>query len=1176
MPILSIVVPTHERAKYAIPTIRCLLEAMPADVEVVVPDTSKVDLITPALQHEPGWDRVRLVRPTGPLSVVDNFNKGLRHASGRYLLFIGDDDFVNPTLMDVLRQADREQVDAITFSTPALYFWPDFLHKRRDDFYAASLQIHGFTGSITPTQPMEALRQAADDLGGGVGDMPRAYAGVVSRSVVDRAISKFGPLFGGVSPDIYSAALIATEAVHCIRVDYPLVIPGSSLDSTSGLSARGHHVGKLRSNAHISAFKNLVWNPLVPEFYSVPTVWGYTLIEALKLIQPPVPVNLGRMFARCIFYHRPYWAFTARSLQRWAAEAGWARVGASLAAGSIKELGWIVRKVYSLARHRLQPSLTHEIRQQPDSLNARRALSDWLRDQAPALKLPPSLPGPRRVIAPLELTPQGRPLLSIVLPSCNRQAYLKPVLRTLLEVTAAELVVSDNSDAALTEEELAALQDGGRLIYQHVEARLSVVENFERGLHLARGEYLLFLGDDDCVGPGIENLVRWARDQGIEALISYGNRFIANYYWPGVKSKYFDDGYAGKLFVNRFGSRAHTLDGPHQSWLASRNPGGGLGRMPRAYHGVVSRALIERVLQRHGRLFGGVSPDVYSATLISHEVKRFVAVDYPFVIPGGSAPSTAGEGAARSDVDKLDAREHIKRFGDDLVWDARIPSFYSPITVWAYSQQMALHALGGQGADIDFPRLYLKCLLYYPRHRQATAEAIRHWLAGRSAARLVPSMAWGLLLEARQLMSRVWFRFVIRPESHGELAQIGAAYRELERRVPPWRPPGGRHGRRARWRMSTTPHPSHSASPGKTLVVSAVNLVEGGTLKVLKDCVAVAATSLPGWRIVVLAHRRDLITTPGVEVVELPHIKPRWWRRLWAEWHQFHALSADYRPDLWLSLHDITPRVQARRQVVYCHNPAPFWQPTWRDAWYGPDYWLFAKFYGLMYRAFIGRNHAVIVQQAWLRDEFRRRWNAPNVIVARPEMHTGPTPEPRPLQPGQVAIFLYPALPRCFKNFEVIGEALELLEADPHWSGEVRWTLTGTENRYARWLKQRFGHLRTLRWIGLQTRDQMQQQYRESQCLIFPSRLETWGLPITEAKQHGLAILAADLPYAYETVGDCDAVDFFAPDQPAALAERMKAFAKGQPTTHAVKARPVAEPFVSDWPQLLARLTDGL
>lgn len=376
--------------------------------------------------------------------------------------------------------------------------------------------------------------------------------------------------------------------------------------------------------------------------------------------------------------------------------------------------------------------------------------------------------------------------------------------------------------------------------------------------------------------------------------------------------------------------------------------------------------------------------------------------------------------------------------------------------------------------------------------------------------------------------------------------------------------------------MNPPVNPNALPARHKTLVVSAVNLVEGGTLKVLKDCVEVAAATLPDWRIVVLAHRRDLVTTPGVEVVELPHIKPRWWRRLWAEWHQFHALSAHYRTDLWLSLHDITPRVQARRQAVYCHNAAPFWQPTWRDAWYGPDYWLFARFYGWMYRAFIGRNFAVIVQQAWLREEFRRRWHAPNVIVAWPEMQALAAGQPQRPTPDRAATFFYPALPRCFKNFEVIGEALALLEADAEWSGEVRWTLSGDENRYARWLKRRFGHLRTLKWLGLQNREQMQQQYRESHCLVFPSRLESWGLPITEAKQQGLAILAADLPYAHEAVGTYGTVDFFAPDQPAALADQMRAFAMGRPTTHAVKVPPVAEPFVSNWSQLLTRLTDGL
>ncbi len=789
MPLLSIVVPTHERARYAIPTLRGLLDMTGTDVEIIISDTSEVDEITPALQSHPEWHRAQMVRPGHRLSVIDNFNSGVARAQGDYLLFLGDDDFINPELINVVQWAQSEEIEALTFSFPALYFWPDFVHKRRHDFYAGSVQVQSFTGKVAAYSAKDALRKAARDLGGGVGQMPRAYAGIVSRQLVQRVIAQHGPLFGGVSPDIYSAALLAHEVQTCVCIDYPLVVPGSSGASTAGLSASGQHVGQLRDNAHISAFSNLVWNPLVPEFYSVPTVWGFTLLEALSRLSSEVGSHHGRLYARCLFYHRTYWLHTRTSLLAWQNQVGTGRALISLAQGFGAELGWIARKLYSLSLKRAFPGLTTTLRGQSDSFVAANTLAAWLAVNAPRLELPNQVNA--GAVHPTS-EPSARPLLSIVLPSCNRQMYLRRVLATLLEETQAEVVVCDNSDQALEPAELDALSATKRVVYRFIPERLSVVDNFERGLAMATGEYILFLGDDDCVGPGIEALVRWAKSHRIEALISYENRFIANYFWPGVKSKYFDDGYAGKLFLNRFTSRARWLDARRETFRASRNPGAGLGAMPRAYHGIVSRSLVQRILVRHGRLFGGVSPDIYSATLISQEVRTAIAVDYPFVIPGGSAPSTAGEGAARSDVGQLDAREHIKRFGPDLVWDARIPSFYSPTTVWAYSQQMGLKALGSEGYDINYPRLYLKCLLTYPKHRASTWAAMQHWLNGRSALRVLPGMIWGAAMDVRQVLSRVWYRFVMRPISFTSLEEIGDAYRKLEQRVPAWVPPSDR------------------------------------------------------------------------------------------------------------------------------------------------------------------------------------------------------------------------------------------------------------------------------------------------------------------------------------------------------------------------------------------------
>ena len=381
---------------------------------------------------------------------------------------------------------------------------------------------------------------------------------------------------------------------------------------------------------------------------------------------------------------------------------------------------------------------------------------------------------------------RDRPLLSVVIPSCNRHKYLLPVLRTLLTETEVELVVSDNSDLALSPGDLSTLGAGARLIYQHHTERLSVVDNFERGLQLATGEYLIFIGDDDCVGPGIENIVRWARTEGIDAVVSYRNRFIASYFWPGVKSKYFGDGYAGKMFVARHSGRARQLDTHAAIRGAAEHPGSGLCSMARAYHGIVSRKLVDRVVAKYGRLFGGVSPDIYSATLLTYEAHKAYVLDYPFIIPGASPPSTAGEGAARKDTDGLKDREHIRRFGDSLVWDARIPAFYSPITVWAYSQQAALQLVNDPSLSLNFPALYLRCLVHYWKYRQNVTAAASHWrLDGGNALKMTVGLR-ALVVECTSLVTRIWFKFVSPPEAFAGLQTIGDAYELLKSRAGAW------------------------------------------------------------------------------------------------------------------------------------------------------------------------------------------------------------------------------------------------------------------------------------------------------------------------------------------------------------------------------------------------------
>lgn len=380
-------------------------------------------------------------------------------------------------------------------------------------------------------------------------------------------------------------------------------------------------------------------------------------------------------------------------------------------------------------------------------------------------------------------------LISVVIPTRNRPDCLLCAVRIALrQLPEAEIIVSDNSDSDALRHKLADEIASGRVRYAYSSEHLSVVDNFERTLQMATGSYIAFIGDDDSVGPGLWQIAEWAQRESVEAVVSYTDAFVASYFWPGVRSKYFGLGYSAKLFVNAFDGAAKPIDGRQAlSHVASRF-GGGLGSLPRAYHGLVSRQLLDRIRARHGHVFGGVSPDIFSATLITAECRKAYVVNYPFLIPGASATSTAGQGAERSDRAGLRDTDHISRFGAGLRWDARIPEFYSPHTVWAYSLQKALDELPERAVTPSYARLYARCLLFSRAYRAPTLEAIRHWAVDKGKLQAWLSIAISAGQELLELAARVGKR-VLHPRpgggatAYGDLPTMEAAYEALEQHI---------------------------------------------------------------------------------------------------------------------------------------------------------------------------------------------------------------------------------------------------------------------------------------------------------------------------------------------------------------------------------------------------------
>ena len=88
----------------------------------------------------------------------------------------------------------------------------------------------------------------------------------------------------------------------------------------------------------------------------------------------------------------------------------------------------------------------------------------------------------------------------------------------------------------------------------------------------------------------------------------------------------------------------------------------------------------------------------------------------------------------------------------------------------------------------------------------------------------------------------------------------------------------------------------------KLLVVSAVNLVEGGTLRVLQHFLDHARRALGHeWRILALVNHASIVGVNGIEALAFPRIKARWLNRLWFEylaWRNTRYLMSKHWPYL--------------------------------------------------------------------------------------------------------------------------------------------------------------------------------------------------------------------------------------------------------------------------------------
>jgi glycosyltransferase involved in cell wall biosynthesis len=221
----SIVLPTRGRADTLRHTLKTVLDVEGTDYEVIVagngggPETRQV---VEAFASE----KIRYVHSSEPLSMADNWERGLEAAAGDYITFLGDDDGMMPDALELARRFHGERPRDILSWVPFTWVWPQAPAAELRNFAALHFGSH-----IENRNSRAALKDILSHKTDWT-TLPTIYCSFVPRPEIETIRAAHGRYFLASLPDVFSgiANLISSTPIfYCYR---PLTCWGLSHHST--------------------------------------------------------------------------------------------------------------------------------------------------------------------------------------------------------------------------------------------------------------------------------------------------------------------------------------------------------------------------------------------------------------------------------------------------------------------------------------------------------------------------------------------------------------------------------------------------------------------------------------------------------------------------------------------------------------------------------------------------------------------------------------------------------------------------------------------------------------------------------------------------------------------------------------------------------------------------------
>ena len=223
---------------------------------------------------------------------------------------------------------------------------------------------------------------------------------------------------------------------------------------------------------------------------------------------------------------------------------------------------------------------------------------------------------------------------SVLLPTRNRLDLLSYAIETVRrqDYSDWEIIVSDN----FSEQDIAGYVrslDDLRIKYYRTDKFVSVTDNWNNALTKSDGDYVIMLGDDDCLMKGYFSTLKKLIEEYDAPDLIYTSAFL--YAYPGAIPDFADGFLRSYDHSNIFRSscKPFWLEKSESMALVNHSLSFQISFNYNSQFSLVSRKLIQE-MSKYGSFYQSPYPDYYASNAMMLQAERVLVVPQPLVTIG--------------------------------------------------------------------------------------------------------------------------------------------------------------------------------------------------------------------------------------------------------------------------------------------------------------------------------------------------------------------------------------------------------------------------------------------------------------------------------------------------------------------------------------------------------------